>query len=424
MEQCQGNVNVFNFAPFCCLSCLLLDLSSLSPFALTLGLLALRCCFEDFDVMCEADDKGRLSVSVWEFPLEARCCSRETGPVQIDLLSLKQNVQSKAGKPAIHCSRGQSYYHRWTWQTYHREIPGQRCSILGWALVYASKEAVPFGRSWVQRLPSTQASEQSRRVNSKLRLMPRDTGQAWRAVYEPSLWTTPDNNRFGSVLWVLSSDNKQLASDNFMQREWNFHQIGCCLGSLWLLYKWLAGLLSNLEKMCCWLIKTQSHAQRLTIWCTIWCMFIWHLLRRQVTAHGKLRRVALWYWHCTRVPWRYRSNKTLGSKSHIAAMPLLRYIFVYQQQASPTVAIQVWRSAASMHRALVQLQYNCNDDMLMSATQNDLWIQQFPWYGLLVGQGRQSLLIYEMSTQLFRDTYSMMQISKLKADCIPVTNDK
>ena len=77
-----------------------------------------------------------------------------------------------------------------------------------------------------------------------------------------------------------------------------------------------------------------------------------------------------------------------------------------------------------MHRALVQLQYNCNDDMLMSATQNDLWIQQFPWYGLLVGQGRQSLLIYEMSTQLFRDTYSMMQISKLKADCISVTNDK
>ena len=112
MEQCQGNVNVFNFAPFCCLSCLLLDLSSLSPFALTLGLLALRCCFEDFDVMCEADDKGRLSVSVWEFPLEARCCSRETGPVQIDLLSLKRNVQSKAGKPAIHCSRGQSYYPR------------------------------------------------------------------------------------------------------------------------------------------------------------------------------------------------------------------------------------------------------------------------------------------------------------------------
>ncbi len=77
-----------------------------------------------------------------------------------------------------------------------------------------------------------------------------------------------------------------------------------------------------------------------------------------------------------------------------------------------------------MHQALVQLQYNCNYDMLMSATQNDLWIQQFSWYDLLVGQGRQRLLIYEMSTRLFSDTYSMMQISKLKADCISVTNDK
>ena len=86
MEQCQGNVNVFNFAPFCCLSCLLLDLSSLSPFALTLGLLALRCCFEDFDVMCEADDKGRLS---GEFFLDSRCCSRKTGPAHMDLQSLK-----------------------------------------------------------------------------------------------------------------------------------------------------------------------------------------------------------------------------------------------------------------------------------------------------------------------------------------------
>ena len=36
--------------------------------------------------MCEADDKGRLS---GEFFLESRCCSRKTGPVHIDLQSLK-----------------------------------------------------------------------------------------------------------------------------------------------------------------------------------------------------------------------------------------------------------------------------------------------------------------------------------------------
>ncbi len=78
--------------------CLLLDLSSLSPFALALGLLAFCCCFEDFDVMREADDEGRLS---GEFFLESRCSSRETGPVHVDLLYLKKREQSKGG---VKCS--------------------------------------------------------------------------------------------------------------------------------------------------------------------------------------------------------------------------------------------------------------------------------------------------------------------------------
>ena len=92
MEYCQGNVNQVSCAPFGCLSCLLLELSLLPVFALALGLLALYCCFEDSDVMCEADDKGRLS---GEFFLESRCSSRETGPIHIDLLYLKKRVQSQ-----------------------------------------------------------------------------------------------------------------------------------------------------------------------------------------------------------------------------------------------------------------------------------------------------------------------------------------
>ncbi len=55
-------------------------------FALALGLLAFRCCFEDVDVMCEADDKGTLSGELF---LESRGFPRKTGVAHMDWQSLK-----------------------------------------------------------------------------------------------------------------------------------------------------------------------------------------------------------------------------------------------------------------------------------------------------------------------------------------------
>lgn len=63
-------------------------------------------------------------------------------------------------------------------KTDHREVPGHHCTNLRWTLVCARIEAVPLGRIVVQQLPRTQALEQSRRVKSTLRLIPRGIGQA------------------------------------------------------------------------------------------------------------------------------------------------------------------------------------------------------------------------------------------------------
>lgn len=91
---------------------------------------------------------------------------------------------------------------------------------------------------------------------------------------------------------------------------------------------------------------------------------------------------------------------------------------LYQQQAVPTIAEQFWRAAAKIHQALhLWHAHEHHTQWPQSLAKAMVWLA---CCNKPIGHGQQSPIIYEVSTWPLRDTCSIMQISKLKADCIPV----